>query len=712
MIKRNWFLIFIVAFLGLVFLAKPQKSEAKIFEIVIKDTNSQLSLRRVEANDAKQALETTMRQTGVKSAEINVKYHLALTPNDPDFSQQWALNAIGAPIAWETDVDTSDVLVAVLDSGVDINNPDLVENIWTNPNEQVGNGIDDDNNGYIDDVHGWSFVENTNDPRPQITTGATTAGIHHGTVISGIIGARGNNGLAGTGLAWNAKILPVRVLDSTGSGNTLTVAKGIEYAVSLGAKIINLSFVGSGSSPTLAAAISAARTAGVMVVAAAGNENLNLDVSPQYPVCYPGVFGVASIGQTNQKSSFSNYGSCVDISAPGENIYSTLFYESGQGYSTISSEGWYGTSVASPFVAGAAALLRSVSPSFSVEETENLLKQKAFNLSAANPDYISGLGAGALMIDKILNDVSSAQNLRANVLAVPLSGDTPRVRELTRAGSIVRQFITGSAKVQVGVNLATGDLDGDQSSEIITAFQTKSDPRVRIYNRQGRQTGSFLAYPAAFRGGVAIAVGDVNGDGLAEIVTGTHQGTAHIRIFNSSGQVLSQFFAFSKTYKGGVRLAIGDLDGDGQNEIIVSKANQDPRLAIFDWQGKQKKAFRAFPLNVTSGLNVAAGDVNSDGKAEIIVGLTKGQPKVRIFNSAGQVLKEYFAYDKSQTGGVQVAVGHINTDGILDVVTGTGPGAKPEIRAFQNSTSIRIMKFNAYSVNSRTGVNITSILSS
>ncbi|PIS40567.1 MAG: hypothetical protein COT26_02635 [Candidatus Kerfeldbacteria bacterium CG08_land_8_20_14_0_20_43_14] len=694
---------------GFWFFSLPAQAGSKVFEVVVQKNNGKISLEKIPAGSISAAIKIAKQKPGVKSAEQNVKYHAAILPNDPDISQQWALPIIGAPTAWETRTDASNVVVAVLDSGVDITNPDLVDNIWSNKNEIPDNGIDDDNNGYVDDVRGWNFIENSNDPRPKITAGATQAGLNHGTVISGIIGARGNNGLAGSGVAWSASIMAVRVLDSTGSGNTITVAKGIQYAVAAGAKIINLSFVGSGSSPTLAATIESARVAGVVVVAAAGNDNLDLDSDPQYPVCYPGVLGVASVDQDKIKSSFSNYGSCVDISAPGENIYSTLFYEPTQGYDQISGDGWYGTSVASPFVAGAAALLSATTAGLSVEEIENLLELKALDLNPTNPGLSGDLGTGQLFIESLLSQIKDAQARSANILAAPQAGDSPRVREFSKAGKVVNQFMTGTQKNQKGIFAVSGDVNQDGQMEIITSFQANSDSTIRVYDQKGKQLAHFLAFSKNFKGGATLAVGDVDGNGQDEIIVGTDKGTSQIRIFDSTGKVLSQFFAFAKSYSGGVRLAVGDVDADGQNEIIVSKASKEPRVAVFSFYGKQKSSIRVFPLKVKEGVNVASADINGDGKAEIIIGLAKGSPQVRIFSGQGKLLSEFLAYDKSQTGGVNVASADINADGIADIITGTGVGAKPEVRVFRNSSAVRILKFLAYPQKSRTGVHVGSI---
>ncbi|MFA6587825.1 MAG: S8 family serine peptidase [Patescibacteria group bacterium] len=695
---------------GFFIFVLPAEAKTNAYDIVIQQKNGNIKSEKIKAPTLSQALKIAKKLPGALRVEKNIKYKTVLIPNDPDYSLQWGLSKIGAPIAWDTLTDASSITVAVLDSGVDITNPDLADNIWLNPEETSANSLDDDVNGYIDDIHGWNFIENSNDPRPQVTEGATTAGIHHGTVIAGIIGARGNNGLAGTGTAWNVKILPVRVLDSTGSGDTVTVAKGITYAVNAGAKIINLSFVGSGTSPTLAATIESARKAGVLVIAAAGNENLDLDTDPQYPVCYSGVVGVASVGENDVKSTFSNYGSCIDISAPGENIYSTLFYQPGKNYTETNSDGWYGTSVASPLVAGAAALLEATAPNLTVDEIENILKEKAIDISSLNPDYINSLGSGRLSIENLLVQIKAAQNQKINILTSPQAGDTPKVREYSKAGKIQNQFITSSSKNQKGVVVASGDLDANGQMEIVTAFQKGADSTIRVYDKKGDQLTSFYAYAKSFKGGVSLAIGDVNADGKDEIVTGTDTGKAHIRIFDLNGLLISQFSAFTSSYSGGVRLAIGDVNADGKNEIIISKASKEPRVAIYDIQGKQANSFRAFPLKIKEGLNIAAGDVNGDGKIEIIVGLIKGSPRVRVFSDSGKLLSELLAYDKSQTGGVNVASADINSDGIDDIITGTGQGAKPEIRVFRNLTKQRIVKFLAYTLNSKTGVRVASIV--
>src|SRR3989339_449910 len=205
------------------------------------------------------------------------------------------------------------------------------------------NGIDDDRNGFIDDVFGWDFVNNLADPRPKFKEGYTQDGIIHGTVVAGIAAASGNNASGITGVSWNTKIIPLKALNDKGEGDTKDIIKAIDYAILNGADIINFSFVGFGFSKSLETAIRRAYKAGVVMVAAAGNEENEekqgyfLDEVPMYPVCHDGnyrenmVIGVAATDALDQKAKFSGYGfQCIDISAPGVSIFSTSVYSPNQ----------------------------------------------------------------------------------------------------------------------------------------------------------------------------------------------------------------------------------------------------------------------------------------------------------------------------------------------------------------------------------------------
>jgi subtilisin family serine protease len=283
-------------------------------------------------------------------------------------SQQWAFSPssiLNVPAAWKLS-EGQGVVVAVVDSGVDITHPDLAPNIWTNFHEIPGNGIDDDHNGYVDDVHG---VDLTN-PGPVQNL---SDGLGHGTHVAGIIAAAGVGGGV-IGVAPKAKIMVVKVLSGEGTGTTGAVAQGIRYAAANGARIINLSLGGEQSDPALVSAIEAAAAANVLVVAAAGNSGLDIDSHPFYPagIGAPNLLAVASTDPNNGTaiSSFSNFGSLdVQVAAPGESILSTS--------NTGSYVEMSGTSMATPMVSGVAALMAAANPNLSAVDLRALLMQTA-----------------------------------------------------------------------------------------------------------------------------------------------------------------------------------------------------------------------------------------------------------------------------------------------------------------------------------------------
>ncbi|TAG89144.1 MAG: hypothetical protein EAZ18_21140, partial [Oscillatoriales cyanobacterium] len=320
----------------------------------------------------------------------------ATTPNDPSYTQLWGLNNTGqsggtadadidAPEAWDIQKGNPNLVIGVIDTGVDYNHPDLVGNIWTNPGEIAGDGIDNDNNGYIDDTRGWDFAYNDNNPMD--VNG-------HGTHVSGTIAGKGNNGVGVTGVAWNAKIMPLKFLNDSGSGYLSDAILAINYATAKGVKLTNNSWGGGGYTQALSDAINTAGQQGALFIAAAGNSSLNTDTTPAYPASYnlSNIISVASTTRTDGLSSFSNYGATsVDLGAPGSDIYSAWPNSS---YNTIS-----GTSMASPHVTGAAALLWSQNPTWTAQQVKDKLMQTTDPISALSGKTVTG---GRLNINNAL----------------------------------------------------------------------------------------------------------------------------------------------------------------------------------------------------------------------------------------------------------------------------------------------------------------------
>jgi len=265
-------------------------------------------------------------------------------PPQPYEQLDYSREILRVPDAWNLSVGSDEIVVAVVDTGVDYTHPDLRNNIWRNLKEASGRtGVDDDGNGYVDDIYGWDFVNN----RPNAFDDNK-----HGTHCAGIIGAE-KNGIGTVGINQKVKIMPLKFLAANGSGDTRAAIQAIDYAVANGARVISNSWGGGGFSSLLNDAIQRAIAKGIFVVAAAGNESNDNDSRPTYPAGYAGVISVASSDQSDGLSSFSNYGPrSVFIAAPGSSIYSTV---PGGSYEQLS-----GTSMATPQVSGAIALALSV----------------------------------------------------------------------------------------------------------------------------------------------------------------------------------------------------------------------------------------------------------------------------------------------------------------------------------------------------------------
>ncbi len=324
--------------------------------VKVKDTHEAGGLLLVEVKDLEStssSFNTLANDDEIEYMVPNVKFYALGTPNDPSYEKQWALAKVNASAAWDMQIGSTTTVVAITDTGVDMKHPDLEANIWRNPREIPGNGIDDDGNGFIDDVHGWDFRDNDANANDEVSS----KNPGHGTHCAGIVGAVGNNGIGVSGISQRVSIMPLRFLGADGSGDLMTAAKTIDYAVANGAHIISASWGAAvprnGVKPILEA-IQRAEAKGILFVAAAANDGRNNDTREVYPANagFSNVISVAATAPDDSKPSWSNYGiATVDLASPGQGILSTI--PAGQ-YRELS-----GTSMATPLVAGTAALLHS-----------------------------------------------------------------------------------------------------------------------------------------------------------------------------------------------------------------------------------------------------------------------------------------------------------------------------------------------------------------
>ncbi|WP_341503671.1 S8 family serine peptidase [Gallaecimonas sp. GXIMD4217] len=441
------------------------------FRNIAKGRLAQLALPK--GADPKAMIDRLKRHPQVEYADLNYRFYPSVTPNDPRFVDLWGMPMIKAEQAWEMQMGSKDIVVGVIDTGFDYSHPDLRTNIWVNPNEVPGNGIDDDGNGYIDDVHGISAINDNGDPMDTD---------QHGTHVAGTIGAMGNNGTGVVGVNWVTDIVGCSFLGPNGG----TLADGvqcIDYMVGLknagvNIRVLNNSWGGGGFTQTLVDAIASADNAGMLFVAAAGNDARDNDSAPSYPASYdvPNVMAIASTTSTDDMSSFSQWGlTSVDMGAPGSAVLSTV----PGGYDTFS-----GTSMATPHVAGAAALILAADPSLTTAQVKDILMTSGDPIAALDGKTVSGK---RLNVESALN-MAGAGGPSYYLMASPLSrtvnqgAPTSFTIDLNAVGGY-----EGNASFSAdapGLNAAIGFSDSSVAADASTLMtvQTSTDTAPGNYN--------------------------------------------------------------------------------------------------------------------------------------------------------------------------------------------------------------------------------------
>ncbi|MBB1332013.1 MULTISPECIES: S8 family serine peptidase [unclassified Pseudoalteromonas] len=496
--------------------------------------SGRLAKFEVTGMSTKQAIKLLQTHAAVEYVEPDYRVNIATAPNDPDFSKLWGLHNEGqsggtadadidALEAWSITTGGKDVVVGVIDTGVDHSHSDLTANMWINPNEIAGDGIDNDGNGYIDDVHGINAITNVGDPMDDQG---------HGTHVSGTIGAAGNNNNGVVGVNHEAAIVGCKFLDASGSGSTSDAIKCIDYMVSLknagvNVRVLNNSWGGGGFSQALADAITASEQADILFVAAAGNDAVDNDQNPHYPSNYEheSVLSVASTDRNDNMSDFSQWGlTSVDLAAPGSAILSTV---PGNGYATYS-----GTSMATPHVAGVAALVLSLNPDLSTSELKQLLMDSGDDNAQLAGKTVSGKRLNA---NQALEQADPTPSFKLSV--------TPTAQQITAGETATYTFEIGSiAQWQGVVDLELiGDLAGASLSAntatpgdvVILSVPTQESTQWGRYDFSvnassgelaKQKSVSLLVDPVGlndftYTNDTAVAIPDNNVDGVDSVIT-------------------------------------------------------------------------------------------------------------------------------------------------------------------------------------------------
>ncbi len=479
---------------------------------------------------------------------------LAREPDDVSYEKQAKIwKQINAPRAWDFTTGNKKIVVAVIDVGVDTWHPDLEKNIWVNSNEIAENDFDDDGNGYIDDINGWNFVENNNDPRVSVfDKNIDKEAVSHGTIIAGIIGAMSNNKKNGAGLNWDVSIMPIRAINSNGTGSYSDIARAINYAVENGAQIINLSFVGNEEDVGLKEVLRNAYNRGVFIVTAVGNSGHIVSNKSQvsYPACYDQgednwILGVSSVDKDDALSYFSSYGSCVDILAPGENIYSLQRFAPQYGFYDEFGGPWQGTSFATAFISGSAALLKSLHPEWTPQQIKDRLIQAADDLSY----NVDGKG---LRLFKRLN--------------------VGKAVELAYSTKISLDNLDGFYFYRNGKN---------NNAEIFRYDLEKAQSKSLV--KLGGKVVAFSSY-------------DINDDGMRELVIILQKGeTYSLQVYTGKGELARDFILVKNSKIAyeftGIKF---DVDDNKQINFVLSKYYSQQKITKFvkyNWHGKYLNEF-------------------------------------------------------------------------------------------------------------------------
>lgn len=639
----------------------------------------------------------------VEYAQPNYIYERCGTPNDPEFADQYAHQLIQMAEAWDISTGSRDVVVAVLDTGVDVNHPDLKDNIWLNKDEIPNNDVDDDENGFIDDVAGWNFEEDSNDVWPE----SDFYGIEgHGTQVAGVIAGVGNNGLGVCGVNWAASIMALRLsLDVTSA----EVAAGLEYATANGANVVNMSFgsddFGPDGDPAVKAAIDNAYAHGVLLVASAGNDD---SAEPHYPAAYYNVMAVSSTNGEDLKTGHSSFGHWVDIAAPGTDIVTT---DLGDKYVATA-----GTSFSGPYVAAVGALVLSYRPDLTHVEVRAILENTTDPIYYGDLDPEMGyIGTGRVNAYSALLEADRKHPLGEIVEPMPqqmfaADGNDIPLTLFVYGDSYLLEYSPYGQNDWVVLNDGSSPIDPnglvhlslanpgvgvfDLRLTVTTDGYTHTDRK--IFGMEYGVAQKPWPFPAGYDDSEELPdemyIGsplllDVDGDGRNEIVQAAmswtddlwYEGT--VTIWEEDGTVLEGWprplgeADWDTITASG--MAVGDIDGDGDYEIVVVDDWNVMATALHvetgevvegDWPIEVGGYWYAFIMG-----SPMLADLDGDGDSEIIVALDEeSRDSDGLFAIQGDGT---FLWQRRYTTEGPMSVADFDGDGDVEIaLCGFGPG--------------------------------------
>ncbi len=614
-------------------------------------------------------------------------------PNDPG-ARQWSYATAEVYRAWEQASGSSQVIVAIIDNGFDETHPDLVGARWTNEDEIPDNGHDDDSNGYIDDIHGWNFVSKGQELDQESNEDYADnehSVVNHATVVAGIIGAVGNNGKYGVGIAYGVRLMNLQVVDDYGVGAPEALVEAIYYAVNNGASVINISMVGKGSVPEVRSAINYAYQKGVIIVGAAGNDRENLNETPWFPICndmydpYTQVIGVSAVDSTRRLASFSNTGaSCIDLTAPGVDIAGPIRASNSELYVN----GWNGTSFATPFVSAAAALVRSVQPTWHIDQIVRTLKSTVRHTPSPDEEvYAEAYGKGLvqigtavesakigvvlapkLFIDGEIDSSFTAprrllitsegkngfadllQGNKIDVIADPLKdavtmttfrevNGTPLYAVVKKNGQVSTVHIYTTSWIEkyrwsissTPSQILIADIDGDSDKEVVIVGESGN---LSVFSLNGIKRGTIQSIEGQAKGfGVVRHNFETGKDEIiyASMISNSH--TVFTKIISITDVPEKLFEVVLKSL--GSIAYINDLE---DSIVVGSEIGTGSLVTVFSLTGEEKNSFSPYNLGFRGGVQVSGVLYGEEGLERIAVTPKRGVESLRIFDSTGNML--------------------------------------------------------------------------
>lgn len=644
----------------------------------------------------------------------------AKTSTDPE-PLPWSYEHIGLTEAWDKTTGSDEVTIAVIDNGFGQYHPDLKSNLWLNKDEIPDNNKDDDNNGYIDDIHGWSFVSSkaTEDsietqknnknhspvPNTKNLRDVSKKTVNHGTIVAGLLGAQGSNDIAGRGVNWDVSLMNLRVIDNDGGGHLDPLPKAVNYAINNGADIITISIAGSieqeEKKDKLSRALDKAYQADIPIFAAAGNKLKNLNKTPAYPVCYDQndasnkekLFGVSAVNKNHRIFRYSNIGkNCVDITAPGTKIPSTLRYSPED---NLYGGKWSGTSFATPLVSGVAGLIKSLHPDWGPEKIYNTLATTTLHSSNKEKDlYKNFFGSGMLQADQALeyafNQIPPQTKSITGLATISPTRQDKEIKSFSSTTAYLPYIEYSSSYIEPVFGLS--------GYNYLVVSPRKNKTRLSFVGKYFD-----LDWTLPYQDINTIASGQINADNKVETLVTRDNNPGRIKLYSGTGDIIA-------TTSLEASIISTEVVNKLHNNTIALLARQNDKYYLY-WLSSDLKTRNKIELSMllNTPQSMTSGDIDGDKKQELILALQNKSNNSNLLSyleQDGTLISEFYSYNPGANHNIKLIAGDTNDNGKDEVVTIPKNKSKVEAKIWNQKIEV----INSWQINKLKHKNIFPIL--